>query len=159
PGTARPIRARAPWPGIEAEESPLHRVLRDPGDVSQEGARRPVVTRESGGRQDPGQGDVMVETADRQSLAAIRAADVAGLSRLMSADERGAIAALDAGRSVFRTEIEASHGRVVDMAGDSVLAVFDSAIGAVSAAVAVQHRLDEASSSVAEDRPMPPPIP
>src|SRR5262245_42084809 len=96
----------------------------------------------------------MVETADRQRLAAILAADVAGFSRLMSADERGTIAALDAGRSVFRTEIEASHGRVIDMAGDSVLAVFDSAIGAVSAAVAVQHRLDEASSSVAEDRRM-----
>jgi adenylate cyclase len=96
----------------------------------------------------------MVETADRQRLAAILAADVAGFSRLMSADERGTIAALDAGRSVFRTEIEASQGRVIDMAGDSVLAVFDSAIGAVSAAVAVQRRLDEASSSVPEDRRM-----
>ena len=96
----------------------------------------------------------MVETTDRQRLAAIFAADVAGFSRLMSADERGTIAALDAGRRVFRTEIEASQGRVIDMAGDSVLAVFDSAIGAVSAAVAVQRRLDDASSSVPEDRRM-----
>src|SRR5262245_53952893 len=72
----------------------------------------------------------------------------------MSADERGTIAALDAGRRVFRTEIEASQGRVIDMAGDSVLAVFDSAIGAVSAAVAVQRRLEEACSSMPEDRRM-----
>jgi len=96
----------------------------------------------------------MSEPTGRQRLAAILAADVAGFSRLMSADERATIAALDAGRSVFRTEIEASQGRVIDMAGDSVLAVFDSAIGAVSAAVAVQRRLEEASTSVPEDRRM-----
>jgi len=85
----------------------------------------------------------VTETTDRHRLAAILAADVVGYSRLMSADERGTVAALDAGRRVFRTEIEASQGRVIDMAGDSVLAVFDSAIGAVSAAVAMQRRLDE----------------
>jgi hypothetical protein len=81
----------------------------------------------------------MSEPTDRQRLAAILAADVAGFSLLMSADERATVEALDAGRRVFRTEIEASQGRVIDMAGDSVLAVFDSAIGAVSAAVAVQR--------------------
>src|SRR5262245_27647170 len=96
----------------------------------------------------------MSETTDRQRLAAILAADMVGYSRLMSADERGTVAALDAARRVFRAEIEAAQGRVIDMAGDSVLAVFDSAIGAVSAAVAVQRRLDEASSSVPEDRRM-----
>src|SRR5262245_65199421 len=96
----------------------------------------------------------MSEPTDRQRLAAILAADVAGFSRLMSADERATVEALDAGRRVFRTEIEASQGRVIDMAGDSVLAVFDSAIGAVSAAVAVQRRLDAASTAVPEDRRM-----
>ena len=72
----------------------------------------------------------------------------------MAADERATVAALDAARLVFRTQIEAGQGRVIDMAGDSVLAVFDSAIGAVSAALAVQHDLEAASSAVPDDRRM-----
>jgi adenylate cyclase len=72
----------------------------------------------------------------------------------MAADERATVSALDAARLVFRTQIESSQGRVIDMAGDSVLAVFDSAIGAVSAALAVQHDLEAASSAVPDDRRM-----
>ena len=71
----------------------------------------------------------------KQRLAAILAADVAGYSRLMSVDERATVAALDAARAVFRKQIESSQGRVIDMAGDSVLAVFETATGAVSAAL------------------------
>jgi len=66
-----------------------------------------------------------------QRLAAILAADVAGYTRLMAEDEQATVAALDAARAVFRREIAAEHGRVVDTAGDSVLAVFASATGAV----------------------------
>jgi adenylate cyclase len=69
----------------------------------------------------------------RQRLAAILAADVAGYSRLMAADERATVAALDAARAVFRAQIESSQGRVIDMAGDSVLAVFETATGAAAA--------------------------
>ena len=83
----------------------------------------------------------MAEPHLRQRLAAILAADAAGYSRLMSADERATVAALDAARGVFKARIEANQGRVIDMAGDSVLAVFETAIGAVSAALAVQKVL------------------
>ena len=62
----------------------------------------------------------------KQRLAAILAADVAGYSRLMAADERATVAALDGSRAVFRSQIEANQGRVIDMAGDSVLAVFET---------------------------------
>ena len=96
----------------------------------------------------------MSDPADRQRLAAILAADVVGYSRLMAADERGTGAALESSRRIFRGEIEGARGRVVDMAGDSVLAVFDSAVGAVAAAVAVQRRLEEVSSGVPDDRRM-----
>ena len=65
----------------------------------------------------------------RQRLATILAADVAGYSRLMQSDERATIAALDAARAVFARIVAANQGRVIDMAGDSVLAVFDTAIG------------------------------
>ncbi len=90
----------------------------------------------------------------RQRLAAILAADAAGYSRLMSADEHATLAALDAARAVFRAQIESNQGRVIDMAGDSVLAVFETASGAVSAALAIQRALHEAAKDVAEDRRM-----
>ncbi len=90
----------------------------------------------------------------KQRLAAILAADVSGYSRLMAADERATVAALDAARAVFRKQIESNQGRVIDMAGDSVLAVFETATGAVSAALAVQQELNASVSSVPEDRRM-----
>lgn len=90
----------------------------------------------------------------RQRLAAILAADVHGYSRLMAADDRATVAALDTARSLFRAEIEAHHGRVIDMVGDSVLAAFESATGAVSAALAVQQALQAQLGDVAEDRRM-----
>jgi adenylate cyclase len=92
--------------------------------------------------------------ATRQRLAAILAADAAGYSRLMSVDERSTIAALDAARRAFKEHIDAHQGHVIDMAGDSVLAVFDTATGAVSAALAVQARLDELAAGVPADRRM-----
>ncbi len=90
----------------------------------------------------------------KQRLAAILAADVAGYSRLMAADERATVAALDAARGIFRRIIESNQGRVIDMAGDSVLAVFEAATGAVSAAMAVQKELGSAADMVPEDRQM-----
>ncbi|MGJ7506245.1 adenylate/guanylate cyclase domain-containing protein [Variovorax sp. GT1P44] len=86
----------------------------------------------------------------KQRLAAILAADVAGYSRLMSVDERATVAALDTARKVFRAHIASTHGRVIDMAGDSVLAVFDSATGAVSAALAVQAELGKLGAGLPE---------
>ena len=96
----------------------------------------------------------MTEASVRQRLAAILTADVACYSRLMAADERGTVAALDAARSVFKTHIESNQGRVIDMAGDSVLAVFETAGGAVIAALAVQQELDTSSRSLPEERRM-----
>jgi adenylate cyclase len=83
----------------------------------------------------------------KRRLAAILAADVAGYTRLMSADEAGTVASLDAARLVFRDAIEHERGRVVDMAGDSVLAVFETATGAVAAALAVQKALTESEEA------------
>jgi len=96
----------------------------------------------------------VTESELTQRLAAILAADAAGYSRLMSADERSTVAALDAARAVFRQQIESRRGRVIDMAGDSVLAVFDTATGAVSAALAIQQQLTRHVADVPEDRRM-----
>jgi len=91
----------------------------------------------------------------RQRLAAILAADGAGYSRLMAADERGTLAALDAARCLFRASIESHQGRVIDMAGDSVLAVFEAATGAVTAALEIQEQLKAHAATLASDRQMP----
>ncbi|HSC64564.1 MAG TPA: adenylate/guanylate cyclase domain-containing protein [Caldimonas sp.] len=91
------------------------------------------------------------DSKTRQRLAAILMADAAGYSRLMSCDERGTVAALDDARAVFRTAIDAHRGRVIDMAGDSVLAVFETASGAVVSALAIQAELARRAADVAAD--------
>jgi predicted ATPase/class 3 adenylate cyclase/DNA-binding winged helix-turn-helix (wHTH) protein len=83
----------------------------------------------------------MNEPEARHRLAAIMAADAAGYSHAMADDDRVALATLDAARTVFRRHIEAQGGRVIDTAGDSVLASFETATGAVRAAVAIQRNL------------------
>jgi adenylate cyclase len=90
----------------------------------------------------------------KHRLAAILAADAAGYSRLMAGNDRATVLMLDAARAVFRKQIELNRGRVIDMAGDSILAVFDTAAGAVVAALAVQHELEAASDTTPEDHRM-----
>jgi len=50
--------------------------------------------------------------------------------------------------------LRSSRGRVIDMAGDSVLAVFETAAGAVTAAVAVQHELGMSCDAAPQERQM-----
>jgi len=92
------------------------------------------------------------DTGFRRRLVAILAADAAGYSRLMADDERETVVALDLARAAFRRRIEANQGRVVDTAGDSVLAVFETAIGAVTAGLAVQSDLDRLCGDLPEHR-------
>ena len=94
----------------------------------------------------------MGEERLRQRLTAILAADVAGYTRLMAADAGATVRALDEARAVFRREIEAHGGRVVDMVGDAVLALFESASGALEAALAAQKVLEATSGSMPQER-------
>ena len=96
----------------------------------------------------------MKDGSVKQRLAAILAADATGFTRLMQGDEASTMAALDAARAVFRTQIEAHQGRVMDMAGDSVFAVFDTATGAVEAAHEVQKLLNAGARDLPQDRQM-----
>ncbi|HYX63672.1 MAG TPA: adenylate/guanylate cyclase domain-containing protein, partial [Burkholderiales bacterium] len=96
----------------------------------------------------------MAKAELRQRLAAILAADAVGYSRLMARDERATVGALDAARRIFRSEIDSRGGRVIDTAGDSVLALFETASGALAAAVAIQQTLGAASQAVPEERRM-----
>src|SRR5260370_28730817 len=96
----------------------------------------------------------MSDNGLRQRLAAILAADAVGYSRLMEADEHTTAAALDSAREIFRAAIESNHGHVINMAGDAVLAVFDAAAGAVTAALAVPSTLDASARDLPDQRPM-----
>ena len=71
----------------------------------------------------------------RRRLMAILAADAVGYSRLMSVDDRATVVALESARGVFRAHTLVNDGRVIDTAGDSVLAVFETAAGAVVGAL------------------------
>jgi adenylate cyclase len=87
----------------------------------------------------------------KRKLVAILAADVAGYTRLMGANERATVATLNDYRAVFRQHTDIHEGRIVDTAGDSVLAVFDSVVEAVHCAVAVQGELETRNSNLSDD--------
>src|SRR5215470_8636529 len=92
---------------------------------------------------------------EHRRLAAILAADVAGYSRLMAADETGTLARLTKLRSeVIEPKIVQFHGRIVGSAGDSLLVEFASAISAVQCAVEVQEGLAHANADLPPDRRM-----
>ena len=72
----------------------------------------------------------MNETKAPRRLAAILHADVAGYSRLMGADEEGTVDRLTEYRTAMASCIQRYAGRVVDTAGDSLLAEFASVVAA-----------------------------
>jgi TolB-like protein/class 3 adenylate cyclase len=85
-------------------------------------------------------------------LAAILAADVAGYSRLMGADEEGTLERLKAlRRELLDPKIAAHHGRIVKTTGDGLLVEFASVVDAVRCAVAVQQAIPERNTGVAAD--------
>jgi predicted ATPase/class 3 adenylate cyclase len=90
----------------------------------------------------------------KQRLAAIFAADVVSYSRLMADDDHATLTDLDASRRLFKRAIESQGGHIVDMAGDSILAAFDTASGAVYAALAAQTEIAKRNADVADDRQM-----
>jgi len=85
-------------------------------------------------------------------LAAILAADVAGYSRLMGADEEGTLERLKAlRRELLAPKIAKHHGRIVKTIGDGLLVEFASVVDAVRCAVEVQQAMPERNADFAAD--------
>jgi TolB-like protein/class 3 adenylate cyclase len=85
-------------------------------------------------------------------LAAVLAADVAGYSRLMGADEEGTLARLKAIRkSLVDPTIAAHRGHIVKTTGDGMLVEFASAVDAVRGAVEVQRGMATQNAAVPQD--------
>jgi TolB-like protein/class 3 adenylate cyclase len=88
-------------------------------------------------------GPLISERVERR-LAAVLAADVAGYSRLMGADEEGTLALLKAVRkTIVDPTIAAHRGRIVKTTGDGMLVEYASAVDAVRSAAEVQRRMHE----------------
>jgi len=90
----------------------------------------------------------------QRKLVAILAADVAGYSRLMEADEERALAILSAHRRIIDEVIARHRGRIAGTAGDSVLAEFASVLDAAQAAIEIQNSLAEANDAAPKERRM-----
>ncbi len=88
----------------------------------------------------------------QQRFSAVMAADVAGYARLIADDPRATVADLAEARETLSHHVEAHGGRIADFAGDSTIAVFDTALGALYAAVAVQTELADRAAKRPERR-------
>src|SRR5437660_1683965 len=96
---------------------------------------------------------IMAEDRVERRLAAILAADVAGYSRLMGADEEGTLAALKAHRrAVLDPKITEHRGRIVKTTGDGLLVEFASVVDAVRCAVDMQRQMAERNAGVAAEQ-------
>src|SRR6266704_2169656 len=89
--------------------------------------------------------------AIKRWLMSILAADVAGYSRLMGADEEGTLARLKAlRRELVDPKINEHRGRLVKTTGDGLLVEFASVLDAVRCAVEVQREMVERNCAVPE---------
>src|SRR5467141_4367169 len=86
-------------------------------------------------------------------LAAILAADVAGYSRLIEADEEGTLSRLKALRAeLIDPKIAGHHGRIVKTTGDGLLIEFASVIDALRCEAEVQAAMAEGNAAIPTDR-------
>src|SRR6516164_4116734 len=99
-------------------------------------------------------GAVVADNRVERRLAAILAADVAGYSRLMGANEVGTARTLREHRVVIDALVAKHGGRLVKTTGDGVLLEFPSVVDAVECAVAVQAVMAERNEGVPVDRRM-----
>ena len=86
-------------------------------------------------------------------LTAVLAADVAGYSRLVGADEEGTLAQWKAHwHALIKPRIKECHGRIVRVIGDGVLVEFTSVVDAMRCAVEVQRGMAARNFDVPQDK-------
>src|SRR5882672_10843112 len=101
----------------------------------------------------PSPGCVVSSERVERRLAAVVAADIAGYSRLMGADEEGTLAQLKAcRRELIDPGITRHRGRIVKTTGDGLLIEFSSPVEAVRWAVETQQGMIDRNGDVADDK-------
>ena len=89
----------------------------------------------------------------QRRLTAILAADTAGYSRLMGADEEGTLAQLKAHRqALLDPKIEEHQGRIIKTTGDGMLAEFASVVDALRCAIEIQRGMLGRNADVPQER-------
>ena len=94
------------------------------------------------------------EPSTKRRLAAILAADIAGYSRLMGQDEAATVRDLKGHQAAILPLVGRYGGRIIDTAGDGILAEFPSVIGAIECAVEIQTVMAARNANVPEHRRM-----
>src|SRR5438105_7458475 len=87
-------------------------------------------------------------------LSAILAADIAGYSALMGVDEARTVRDLKGHQAVVLPMVGEFGGRIIDTAGDGILAEFPSVVNAVKCAVAIQSKMAERNATIEPERRM-----
>jgi adenylate cyclase len=95
----------------------------------------------------------MPESQPRR-LAAILAADIAGYSALMGADEARTVRDLKSHQAVVLPLVGEFGGRIIDTAGDGILAEFPSVVNAAKCAVAIQSKMAERNAEIEPEHRM-----
>jgi adenylate cyclase len=96
----------------------------------------------------------MAEERIERRLSAILAADIAGYSALMGADEARTVRDLKGHQAVVLPMIGEFAGRIIDTAGDGILAEFPSVVNAVKCAVAIQSKMAERNAPIEPEHRM-----
>ena len=95
----------------------------------------------------------LVSPRVERRLMAVLAADVAGYSRLVGADEEGTLAQLKAHRrELIDPKIAEHRGRIVRITGDGMLVEFASVVDAVRCAVEIQRGMAGRNTDVPQER-------
>jgi class 3 adenylate cyclase/pimeloyl-ACP methyl ester carboxylesterase len=92
------------------------------------------------------------DSSMKRRLAAILAADIAGYSRLMGEDEAATVRDLKGHQGVILPLVGRYGGRIIDTAGDGILAEFPSVINATECAVEIQTIMATRNEGVPEPR-------
>jgi class 3 adenylate cyclase/pimeloyl-ACP methyl ester carboxylesterase len=93
-------------------------------------------------------------SSTNRRLAAILAADISGYSCLMGEDEAATVRDLKAHQGVVLPLVGRYGGRIIDTAGDGILAEFPSVINATECAVEIQTIMATRNEAVPEPRRM-----
>jgi adenylate cyclase len=88
----------------------------------------------------------------KRKLAAIFSADVKGYSHLMEESELETLKILSAYFQIMTNLIQKHQGKVVNIAGDNLLADFQSVVDAVQCGLEIQKELRAKNAELAEDR-------
>jgi adenylate cyclase len=98
--------------------------------------------------------ETAITGSQSRRLAAILAADIAGYSALMGADEARTVRDLKGHQAVVLPVVNQFGGRIIDTAGDGILAEFSSVVNAVECALAIQCVMAERNAAIGLERRM-----